>query len=413
MTEPLLVQPSIRDDRGLAMDAAMARLGRLDLSTLLVYAIRHVTPTALPHLVDQFHMTGLEGWDTVSTDPERRALVLGSIAYHRLKGTLAGLRLGGGRVGLSIVRAITPPAKVYMAPTLTRAERDAFLARYPQLRLYRYRIRSVRLAQGWYSGSAFVGAANYPTVTDAQLRMGWRSFLWQVGGAEAPITTLVREIARERADAELFVNIRRPGSAGFGFYPGRLIPHAYYVTQDASGRLYNVTLSSPYTDFDELLHQRTAPPGLDPINIRYTQVAQRWIRHGAMLGAWLSGHLVDNGARDRLYRRFWLFDPAVPVPRRGRSTHVGAMKLGMPAYTAELRTSQPGQRSPRIVGAFGCGYWAPASTSRLERGAAALRLAVAVRDKVWIDTHDRQTLTCGGAVFSGRHRAGDIISRSI
>jgi hypothetical protein len=131
-----------------------------------------------------------------------------------------------------------------------------------------------------------------------------------------------------------------------------------------------------------------------------------------MLGRWVAGHLVDNGSRDRLYRRFWLFDPAVPLIRRGRSTHVGGMKLGMPAYTAELRTSQPGQRSPRLLGRFACGYWPPALPSRLERGAAVLRQAVAVRDRVWLDTHDRQCLACGGGRMTGRYRSGQIISLS-
>ncbi len=411
MTERLL-QPSINDARGLALDNAQARLGRLDLARLLVYAIRRVPESALPLLAEQFHVSGLEGGDWVTTTAERRQLILDSIADHRLKGTLAGLRRAGGRAGLGIVRAVTPPARVYCAPTLTKGEREAFLARYPQVRLYRYRTRGQRLPQGWYCNAAFVGGRHYPTVTDAVLRLGWRAFTRTPDGAETPVTTLVRELVRTQAEAQLALAIRRPGAAGFGTYPTRLIPRAFLVTQDGGGRLFNLTLTTPYLDFDESLHPHAARPGLGLIDIRYATTAERGGAHGAHLGGWVTGYLADNGARDRLYRRFHLFDPAVPLVARGKSQHVGAMKLGMPAYTAELRTALPGRASPRLTGRFCAGYLAPRAPSRLGPVAATLRLAVAARDRVWLDTHDRQGLASGGATLAGRYRAGQIISRS-
>lgn len=413
MTEPLLLQPSIRDDRGRALDAAQARLQRLDRRRLLVYAIREVTPTALPHLVEQFHVAGMEGGSFAGTEAEQRQLILESIAWHRVKGTLGGLRWAGRRAGLSIVRAITPPARVYCAPTLTRAARDAFLARYPQLRLYRYRTRGQRLPQGLYLGAAVLSATHYPVITDAVLRLGWRSFVWQTDGTETPITTLVRELDRPDALAVLDLAIRRPGAAGWGTYPTRPPPRRQYLaTQDGGGRLFNVRLQQPYREFDETVHLHTVRPGLDLIDIRYQVVAERWIRHGVHLGTFVAGYLVDNRARDRLYRRFHLFDPAVPVGRRGKSTHLGALKLGMPAYTAELRTSQPARRSPRVVSRYAVGYLAPRLVSRLDQGRAALATAAAVRDRIWIDTHDRQVAACSGGALAGSYRAGQIISRS-
>jgi hypothetical protein len=405
-----LLQPSLRDARGLALDALIERISRLDQSALLVYLVDQVDPSALPHLAEQFHVMGLEGWDTVSTAAERRALIKSAIAYHRLKGTLAGLTWAGSRVGLSVLRAITPPAKTYLAPALTRAERDAFLSSHPQLRLYRYRTRGVRIGSGWYCGAAFVKGHHYPIVTDAILRLGWRAFLWHAPGNETPVTTLVREIQRAGAEAELSLAIRKPGAAGLGTYPGRLLPRSYLVRQDGGGRLFNVRLSTPYLDFDESVHAHAVRPGLDPIDIRYTTIAEPGIGHGVMLGRFVAGHLVDNGARDRLYRCFPLFDPAVPVPRRGRSTHVGAMKLGMPPYTAELAVSMPARRSPRLLGRFAVGYWAPASVSRLERGRLGLALAAACRDRVWLDTHTRKQVRAGYAVRSGEILSGQFIT---
>jgi hypothetical protein len=435
MTERLL-QPSVRDDRGLAIDTAQARLQRLDLRRLLVYAVREVTPTALPHLVEQFHVGGLEGGAWATTEAERRQLVIDGIAWHRLKGTLGGLRWTGRRAGLAIVRAITPPARVYCAPTLTRPEREAFLARYPQLRLYRYRSRGQRLANGWYCNAAYVAGRQYPVVTDAILRLGWRAFLWQAAGGETPLTTLVRELARDQALAVLDLAIRRPGAAGWGTYPNRPPPgHQYLVSQDGGGRLFNVRLDQPYRAFDETVHTHAARPGLGLIEIRYQPVAAPGWRHGVHLGGgrdrlvaaaqdpappspwrWqrpcVAGYLCDNGARDRLYRRFHLFDPTVAVGRRGKSTHLGTLKLGMPAYTAELRTSQPARRSPRLMGRYCDGYLAPRTVSRLETGRAVLRQAAAARDRVWLDSHDLQPVASSGGALAGRYVAGQIISRS-
>ncbi|TAM00811.1 MAG: phage tail protein I [Paraburkholderia sp.] len=63
------------------------RFGNIDLSALLVYLIDTVHESALPHLAEQFHVMGFEGWELARSAEERRALIHNAIELHRYKGT--------------------------------------------------------------------------------------------------------------------------------------------------------------------------------------------------------------------------------------------------------------------------------------------------------------------------------------
>lgn len=59
----------------------------LDLSPMLVYLVDVVPAQVLPHLAEQFHVMGLEGWRYARDDQERRELIKRAIELHRYKGT--------------------------------------------------------------------------------------------------------------------------------------------------------------------------------------------------------------------------------------------------------------------------------------------------------------------------------------
>lgn len=59
----------------------------LDLSPMLVYLVDVVPPQVLPHLAEQFHVMGLEGWRYARDDQEQRGLIKRAIELHRYKGT--------------------------------------------------------------------------------------------------------------------------------------------------------------------------------------------------------------------------------------------------------------------------------------------------------------------------------------
>ena len=71
------VIPSVlaRDPRFGPLAQLAVEAHQVDLSRLLVYLIDLVQSEALPHLADQFHVLGLEGWNAALTEEARRALI--------------------------------------------------------------------------------------------------------------------------------------------------------------------------------------------------------------------------------------------------------------------------------------------------------------------------------------------------
>lgn len=92
MADNRLIPDGIRDASTEAFNKLIDRLGTLDLTPLLVYVVDNVSPSALPHLAEQFHVTGYEGWLQATNDTERRNLIKTSIAKHRYKGTCYPIR---------------------------------------------------------------------------------------------------------------------------------------------------------------------------------------------------------------------------------------------------------------------------------------------------------------------------------
>ena len=63
------------------------RFAKLDLDAVLISIIDNVPADALPHLAEQYHITGNEGWLQALSDTEKRNLIKSSIKMHRYKGT--------------------------------------------------------------------------------------------------------------------------------------------------------------------------------------------------------------------------------------------------------------------------------------------------------------------------------------
>ncbi len=63
------------------------RFSQLNLECILVSIIDNVPSDALPHLAEQYHITGNEGWLQALNEQEKRELIKSSIKIHRYKGT--------------------------------------------------------------------------------------------------------------------------------------------------------------------------------------------------------------------------------------------------------------------------------------------------------------------------------------
>lgn len=63
------------------------RFKKLNIDAVLVTIVDNVPTSALPHLAEQYHIMGNEGWLHASSESEKRALIKSAIKIHRFKGT--------------------------------------------------------------------------------------------------------------------------------------------------------------------------------------------------------------------------------------------------------------------------------------------------------------------------------------
>lgn len=87
MADIRLIPNGILDESTQALNECIEQAFSFDISPLLVNLIDNVDASTLPHLAEQFHITGNEGWLLASTEEKKRNLIKASIELHKYKGT--------------------------------------------------------------------------------------------------------------------------------------------------------------------------------------------------------------------------------------------------------------------------------------------------------------------------------------
>lgn len=341
-------------------------------------------------------------WPADADETLRRNLTAGSWAMHRRMGTLAGLREMAGYHGATVTGAIVPPAKTYIGAALTLAERNAFVQRYPQLRIYPQRTASRRV--GAMLARQYLGDAVHPVQTDAAMRLAPQTYLYR-DGVETPLQSIERETINTERQAQTITEVRRPGSAGALGFCGR--PVRWTARSDAGARMYRLALDTPYLDGHEVLRRVAVTPGLEPLSLRYDWIAGRGTVHGVHAGQHVSGHLVRSSARERIYKRLWLFDPELSVSRRGAMSFCDASRLTMPAHHAQLSVSIPGRLHPQAARRFVRGFLLGSDKSGYHATLAGMRSMSRASDRIAINTAVTRPLAAGEATRAGAATAGE------
>lgn len=344
-------------------------------------------------------------WPKDADEITRRRLVAESLQLHRRQGTLWAFRKVAALFGATIVRAITPPARLYAGRSLTIDERNAFVARHPQLRIYRHRTRGQRV--GMHVGDCL--RRSFPVKSDAPLRCAPRAYLYR-DGVEAELTVLERTTTATTRTAEstTVTEIALPGTARRRSFASG---HPRFLgLSDAAKRFYRITLQQTYRDTGETLRRVAALPSLAPISIRPDAVAQHGQARGLFAGRFLTGCLPPSTAGDRLYQRFYLHDPDLEVDRRKVSLHLNGARLGMKPHHAELHISFPGKASPLAFGRYMRGYLVASDKSRITGFLEAMRAVSRVSDRIKIKTAIHRRATAGQTILAGDLLAGAWIT---
>ncbi len=82
----------LNDISSQTFDDLFSRFQELEVEKLLIYLIDNVSVSALPHLAEQFHVTGNEGWLQTKTESEKRELIKNAVSLHKHKGTKFAVR---------------------------------------------------------------------------------------------------------------------------------------------------------------------------------------------------------------------------------------------------------------------------------------------------------------------------------
>lgn len=341
-------------------------------------------------------------WPADADETLRRNLTAGAWAMHRRMGTLAGLREMAGYQGATIRRAIVPPAKTYAGVSLTADERNAFVQRYPQLRIYPQRATGQRV--GAMLARCFAGVGVHPVQTDAAMRLAPQSYLYR-DGVETPLQSTERTTTSTGQTARTFLEVRQPGAAPRASFAGRA--GRWLLPSQAGQRMYRLSVDTPYIDSREQLRRVAVSPGLQLLDVRYDWTTGTGRATGVHAGAHVAGHLRPSTARERIYKRLWLFDQGIEVLRRGALSFAGATRLSMPAHHAELAIAIPGRKHPRAAGRFLSGYVIASDHKRYHDTLAGLRRVARASDRIGIDTATTRPLLARGAVLAGAAVAGE------
>lgn len=332
-------------------------------------------------------------WDHDWPEAKKRAVTESALRLHQRKGTAPVIRRYVEYAGGRVIHIERPPGKIYSGAALSKEQREAWLAKLPQVRVWQQWDRAP--AQGrMFSGgqlykSFFETTVTYPNDSIARTR---RRARWVVDGVETDI-----RVEPFEGSFRLFITAPASPMAVFSKQPfgGR-----FFLPSTAAQRIVTIAPVS-------LSPWRTAAvPSLRPISVEPERIAQRAPRGpGVFCGDPVRGHyFVPSTAAIRLFERYPVANGTAPV-KPPSIQFMGIGRYGAPAHTAVLRTSIPTRASPVAAGegAFAprTRFWLPHDPRPLDRVCRAVQSAKRLTDRIKLDLGPRPRFLAGQLLLAG------------
>ena len=416
MADARLIPPGINDVVSQAIAGLCDRFDALDLDGLLSTPVDTRLDAVLEHLAWAYHV---DGWEYLTTRAQRIDLISRFFEFHRYKGTVYGLRLYLNTFLGRDLLACSPPTKSFCGASLTDAERAAWSAKMPEIRVYPFRHVGTR------GHALFVGEClglSYPATSDAVLRIGEKVTLYDpVDGSETDLDTFTtfRDTVTHLASRR--VTVALPGMAGQAMFAGRCLGASFACDTGAASRYYVLDLVDGYADEVAKRVPLSVRPSLTPVTIGCDTVSSPGTRGRSLfLGhrwpdgwaeravCFLEGSFpVPSTAKDRIYRRTKLYDASrAQFDRRQTSMFLGACKLGAvrPHYAeaaVDMIRSAPARAAfcgRPLFRLFSCDL---ASQAWISRMCHIGKMAVRLSDRVLVSTANRHCIQASEAVKCG------------
>lgn len=356
-------------------------------------------------------------WEKEWPEDKHRLMLARSLRMHSVKGTATAIAEAVQIMGGDVRRFIVPPSKTHLSPAFTQAERDAYLAMFPQLRVYPFVARgSAGRATRFLSSPSGAATAFSGPLRTVDARYARTARLWDKG---AETTLTIREVKSEAVGtvaataydevvlgpkATKAIHLDAPPRArGFLVDDQGVARRMLRIPRDAS---YEFRLGrETYT---------TVLPKAELIDVRPQFVAEPhpgqkgavYAGGGSRIGG---GFLPPTISWQHLFERWHIHDPdRIPIERR-RSLHLGYSRLGMPAYHAEASVRLLGKRPWRITSKFVQGYVVSTSKKPIADAREAVRITKSLRDKVLLNTKTFRAIRSGDRQKVGQTAVGEYI----
>lgn len=360
---------------------------------------------------------GIDIWDKDWSDAKKRDVIAQSFELHRLKGTEAGLRAYLALVGADLQQVITHKHKAFASRAISKEQRDAWLARMPQIRVYLVSETGTKGADA-FCGSAFAGHA-FARLDRAEAIYGRKAVLREPDGTETSLRrSRVEEITETRTAVE-YDRVYIPGDSGPAAFVGRFVGRSFASRTLKPAKVVTYALDRQYVSARSELHLSTVSPGLDPIDVKYERISDRGTAGpGLFANRAGRGFAVADRGEWMLYDRVYLFDKTVDTPWIRAHSFAGHSRIGRAPYNAEVLAVAitPKRRRQAHVGHFFAGraFTSAENRSKLFATYEAARAAKALRDRVKIDTQSVATITFGSRIpLDGSVRFGELQKRSL
>ena len=332
------------------------------------------------------------GWSLT----RRRAITSASVLLHRKKGTAYTLREYARYADAKVLKIERPPMRVFSGASLTKDQREAWLSRLPQIRVWR--VREFGIAG---SNKAFVGGSSasrqrsshffFPamaTTPSLALSRLHRRARWVVDGVETDI-----RVSNHGSAFRLHIK----GAADLRVFSRRPMGRRYLIPSEAWKRIVTVAPKA-------LLPWRSAlGPTLqaiasEPERIKIAGTRGRSVFCDQPLSK--AAFFVPTTATLRIFERYPVLGPDT-VPRRPSVQFMGIGRYGFPAHTARVHLSVPGRRSSFAAsdGVFipRRRFWLPHDPARLREARLGVQAAMRLSDRILLKIGPVPRFLAGGA----------------
>ena len=384
----------------------------------------------LPFLA--WHLS-IDLWDESWDEAKKRSVCRNAMRLHRLKTTPAGIRAHVRLTGAEVVEFTRPPLRAHLTSTMTAAEREDWLSRLPQVRIYPFAHRSfMRPGALFLSGHgrrAFLNQAR--PLVETEIDSGDGVPLGGSVAGEAPPAPrrflLASRGAKMRARRATFIDpkIGVEVEAGLtiepdGFVervairsrdlPRRFLGHRHFAGHLLSNRPESGLLTVRLADTASAI---AVPPGAPATATHPRRVFLRQPRQAGRFHLTGRCHSIRHTLRSRapilVYDRIAFAIPGRHERRTRATCFMGYQRLGLAPFSAEIRIRIRQQRSDVLQPRFpGQCFLKPTNRRRFDQALQAVRVSKALRDRVLVTTTTLEPARFQSGLMFGEFDFGEL-----